>query len=913
MKWPKETGCFVYRAILRTKSLYKSLTPVLLFVAFFSSSILALPSILLEEKFNTHLRWNLHVDKKQVLITKTGSGFYIETFQLPLFKRIRTALNSINMGNGYFSRVVFNTDGFPRRPARIKVILKDSQVELFSFYRSQDRKYILDFWNSGDDEIQNRNPAGLGSGLKQKVAKSRVVVTEKRPLGSERVLAKKSSAPRSRAQAKRIIQEYRDFRYGAALIWDYPSLPPQIEEKINVERKTPDYFYPIKDRDLESDDDREAHLQLSINLYRRGKHGLMAKSINLYGKKYGVDKNYELNEFLKALALIKENLNHPQSSPFKAGLAILSNITDRTKDYRLKKAIYLYQIQYLMKKKNMIDTLKMGKRLYGESKINSDQETVKYAAETIFYTLSELGQVEKIKKFSSEKDIQKVVPPQTLLAYNIFSHHKENKMEKVINLFQQKKSQMQRPMAASILYNVAEAYFRRSLYKKAIKVYYDFLKNYGHMRESSFVRVRLALSHDLLSGNLEKAIKLYEQAINLSSHSRARYEAKLRYVAMRNTRKIRPNNNDRKVLSFLEYSPDEKSVINKDLKTLLWLVRLRVFINSGDYRKALSYITALPIKTLKPVVKRMFEGDGAEIVYGMIVNSFERGDTSRVIKLWEIYQDVYEDKVAGRPYLNFVVAQSYITLGLRDSSERIISNLKRIKKSPVRKFPLWVNRIEYGTVENLLAEINVLKIFREKNWQAIIKGVDRLDIAKERKLFYQTVALYHLKNFNQVIKVGEDFLRNTPDILPLGKTETYQFFEAYLESLYNNANLEKFKKAAGAVLDDLDRSRVSHAGLNSLAEKMRYLLIELLASSDKKKNRLQVEGHATKFFKDYQKSMYLGRIRFLLASNLINHQKKFEGLRILNELVASEHTSEYIKEMSKSEIANFKLSEKIIN
>ena len=901
----KETGCFVIFKSLSDKCIYKNLTAVLLFVAFFSSS--AFSAILVEERFNTHLRWSLHVDKKEVLITKTGRGFYIETFQLPLYRKMRNEMERVVADNDHFGQISFNSDGYPKKPAQIRVNLKDETIELFSFYRLRDKKYILDFWKNGnsvkiDRKISHHAPEKVAKNKKTKIQEKSNVLTKERGKTKDRIRITKKRKPK-----------YRDFRYGASLIWDYPALSPKIKGMVDIERKTPEYFYPIQDRDIEGGDDREAHLQLSINLYKRGKYGFMAKSIKLYGQKYGIDKNSYFNDFLRALALIKENLGHGNRGAFKSAIAILNDITDRTKDYYLKRGIYIYKIQYLMHKKNMIEALRTGKRLYVESRIASDQKAVDYAAQVILYTLSHLGQVEKIKKFARENTMHKLIAPQTLLSYQVFVNHKEDKIEKVISLFQKNKNRMEKPINPSILYNVAEAYFRGSQYKKAIRLYQTFLKNYNYMREASFARVRLALSYEILESDLKKTIDLYEDAINLSSHPRARYEAKLRYVALRNTRKITPNKDDEKVLSFLEHSNEEKLTVNKDLKTLLWLVRLRTFINMGNYKSALSYITALPVNTLKPAVRRMFEGDGAEIIYGIITSSFDQGEFTRVVKLWEIYRDIYEDKVAGRPYLNFIVARSYIDLGLEDSSERILANLMRIKKAPPRRFPIWVSRVNYGGVNNLLNEINIFKMIRKKDWNYIVKNINKLNITKERKLFYNVVAFYHLKQFNRVIKDGEEFLRTTAATLPLSKSEISQFFEAYLESIYESNNLEKFKQVAKAVLEDIDRSGSNHKNLKGLSEKTEYLLIELLASSDINRDRGQVQSYVIKFLEKHNNSIYTDRVKFLLASTFIKSQKVSDGLKILNQLVASDGTADHIREMSKVEIASLRLDEKIIN
>ncbi|MCY4644573.1 MAG: hypothetical protein OXB88_08135 [Bacteriovoracales bacterium] len=900
----------------------KFLTLLFISLAFISSS--AFSSILLEQKFKTHLRWNLHIDKKDAFITKTGSGFYIETFAFPLYKKLKKELSRVNRVGDYFEKITFHKGIFPKKPARIRVDLKGKEVELLSFYQSRDKKYVLDFWKNNDDK---ENDKAISPPLKAKTqdqairqGRSESQKTVKKEVKDKsfalggKVKYDGLLRKKNKITPKETLESYRGFNYGAALIWDYPSLSPKIEKKIDMRRKTPEYFYPIKDRNLEGRmKDKEAHIQLNINLYRKEKYGLMSKSIQLYRKKYRLDENYDLNEFLKSLALIKENLRNPEGGPFRSAMVVLDSIANRTNDYDLKKSIHLYHIQYLIEQKNMIEALKIGKKLYVESKARLDQETLNYAAEVIFYSLSHLGQIKKIRKFSSERSVKKLVSPQTVLAYKIYVLHKENRLDEVISLFEKNKRNIQKPIDSSILYNVAEAFFRKAKYKKAIGVYQDFLKNYSYMGESSFARVRLALSHEILNSDIDKALKLYEYAINRSSHPKARYEAKLRYVAMRNTRKINPNDKDKSVLTFLEYRDDEKKNIDSNLKELLWSVRLRIFLNSGQYQKALSYITVLPINTLRSSVKKMFYGDGAEIIYGIISNAFNQGDTARVVKLWEIYRDLYENKVAQSAYLNFIVAKSYISLGIEGGVKRIIKNLKKMGKDQERSFPIWISRKDYGGVDNLVDEINIFRMVQESNWNDLVKSIDKMKISNNRKLFYEVIALYHSKYFKQAVSIGEEFLRKTPSSLPLSKRETADFFEAYLESLYNISPLVKFRKSAKAFIQDIEVSESSNSDIMNLSEKIRYLLIESLSSSQKSEDLLEVEASAKRFLAEFKKSIYGDRVRFLLASNFINHKKIENGIKILNELIANENTLSYIKEMSKSEITSIKLNEKIVN
>jgi len=112
------------------------------------SSVMA--AIFNQEKFNTHLRWNLEVPKDQFFIVKTASDLKIETINLELFEKLVAELSALSLDKDYISKLNFSKENFPAKPATISLNLKDPSVELFSFYRDADKKYILDFWINSD-------------------------------------------------------------------------------------------------------------------------------------------------------------------------------------------------------------------------------------------------------------------------------------------------------------------------------------------------------------------------------------------------------------------------------------------------------------------------------------------------------------------------------------------------------------------------------------------------------------------------------------------------------------------------------------------------------------------------------------------------------------------------------------------
>ena len=60
---------------------------------------------------------------------------------------------------------------------------------------------------------------------------------------------------------------------------------------------------------------------------------------------------------------------------------------------------------------------------------------------------------------------------------------------------------------------------------------------------------------------------------------------------------------------------------------------------------------------------------------------------AKVVKIWEVYKDKYESKVAKNPYMNFVVCDSFIKLGLFKSYDRALGSLKSCPESGRAQFP----------------------------------------------------------------------------------------------------------------------------------------------------------------------------------------------------------------------------------
>jgi hypothetical protein len=879
-----------------------------------------LADIFNQETFKTHLRWNLVVPRDQFYVVKKEQILNLETVNLELFEKLAGELAKSNPHDQYVESISYSKENFPARPATISVKLKDPSVELFSFYRDADKKYILDFWINNDllsaSAVDFKKPLALPAPTVA-ASKAKVVAPLEKKEKSEKndLLTQKGSilsiveVTKEKVEEKRPNPGYRDFRYGASFIWDYEPMIPQLEKDIILASKIPDALYPIKDRE-NLDDAKEAHMQLTINFYREEKWGLMNKSITLYDKKYGKDRNSVMNEFLKANVLLKGNIAKPNRGITQSAMVILSNIKEMTDDYELKAAILRYLIQYNLDMKDHVKTLELGKKLFVEARSQFDQTMVIQAALTILHALAELKQVEKIEEFLADKKLASILPPQMGLAYTSFALLSKGHAKEVIKRFTSMEKALVKPVHPTILYNVAESYFRLADYENANKMYDEFLSSYSYLLQAPFARLRLALGYELLDRNVGENLILYKNAIDRSTDPAARYEAKLRYVALRIGRKINVNSDDRETEVFLEQSPDETKVLNNNLKKLLWLVRLRVFISSKEYDKALAYLTTLPLDSLKPAERRVFEGDGAEVIFGLIKDAYLKEDYSKTVKIWEVYKDKYEAKVARNLYMNFVVCDSFIKLGLYKSYDRALESFKVVQSEEQRTFPIWVDQGKKINLGEMVEELTLIRLIADKNWTLAGDKLASYPVSLRDSLnypYYRGIVNFYQKNYQEAVSEFEKVLVKKSVENQLTPRQTADLLMGYVESLYQLKDQDRFKTVVRALSADIGKSK--SAPILNVSERVNYLLIESFAGENNPDWK-ELEKMTKDFREKFQKSPYNARIGYLYGLSLIKNSRIREGKEVLKLLTNDTDVPLHIKEMCRSELATLELVEK---
>ena len=886
---------------------FKKLT-LLVFLAVFSMSSVA--QVVSIQNLKGYFRILIRSNKSDIQVNRSMSGLKINTINKDLFVQIKKELVTLKLNSTFIKSVNFSDD---TNKGQINVVFSTPNVVFFNFYRDREKSSIIDIWSEKVEKIVEVSQVKQTAVLKKlsQAQKVKLPKTLAKAIAKQKKLPVKkivSNTKLSDTELFKNTKNYRDFRYGAPFIWNYRALAPSMKSVIRLDRKTAEFFYPVRDRNYEKND-QEAHLQLVINLYRKKKWGLMYKAMKLFSKKYGENTESDFIEYLKANALLKDNLlNKQDPKMLKNVINMYGALAERVTDYELKRSLMKFLIQYHIEDQNYIASLALAKRLYVIVQKNFDIEESPYAVDVILISLAKLHQIKKIEKLVSDKTVVKIIPKVRLASFKIFALVQIGKVEKAIEYYQKVKKTLPVAESPSILFNMAESYFRVAKFKKSVKLYDKFITYYSVHNKSSASRLRIALIYDLLEKSPKVVSELYKNAINHSTLDEISVEAKIRYVAFRKIRKKVLTIDDRNTAFLLKFKESPR-VMNENLKKMLWLVRLRSFIVDKEYLKALSYLNAIPVSSLAPSERRTFNGDGAEVVLGIIQESYKQSNYSKIIRLWEIYKAKYVNKVALDPYINYIVGKSYINLGLYDSFDRFHSTFSAKKASPIRQFPKWIKRLVHSSSERLLDELVVIKNMQLKNWDEARKSLKILATTNSRKNFYRGIILFNNKNYKGAIRSFEKYFARNSEERVDNADDMAHMVNAYMKSIYHLGDMEKYEKVGRALISDLNKTKKSNLFLESVKEEISYMLIENDFSLER---YLQLAKTIKTFQSRYKKSLYQARMNYLLGVSLVRTQKESEGEAIFEQIINNKDVPEYLKELSKTELSLIKIKNKLI-
>lgn len=844
-----------------------------------------------QEKNSKYLRWLLKTSKDQIIVTKNENWVLLETFEMKVFEKLKSTLEVVDLDGNYFKSLKFTNDYFPERPAQIQIFLKDASVELFKFYRPEDQQLVLDFWINPEVKVTSTENTQDSVVEKVEPIKKETVVEKKEIIFNPQAsIDKVTSWNSSKSESQ---NAYRDFRYGATIIWPYKGIIPLNDVDIQLNAKTPDYYLSIKTPNTVKDE-RESILQLVTNFYKKEKYGLMKKTMDLFLQKFTPTESESIFfSYVEANTLYKSMLSGGSVSLLQGSMSRLEDILRLTKDYDYQKVCYRFLIQYALNKENFQKALELSRNFYIRSNENRDREMIYLSTKTILYSLAQLNQVDKLDQFLNDSYVSKWLDTQEGISYKIFSLFKRNEYQKLLSTFERIEKSLSKPIDASINYHVAESYFQSGELEKSKKYYKEFITNHSFMSQASFARIRVALVSELQEESIDKVLGSYIEAIDKSTLAQARIEAKFRYVGAAYNRKQVVTDGDKMILGFLDIKDDEKAMIIGDAQLLLWQTRLRSFITANNYSDALTYYSTLPVDSMIPVHKKLFEADGTEVVLGLMQQAYLKGDHAKVVKIWGIYQDKMGQLLKINKQALYYAGTSTMRVGLKNNSDAILKEYTLAKD----QYPQWVKR-DYALIED--ESIIARQLTNSKKWEEL---ESHLKEYKNRDSIYvwSKVQLFLSKNnYSDAKEVIESALTDKVIMKTVAPTELNELLEMYLTCLENTDRGEKLQKRIEAIIAVMNPK---NEVFKEARERAKFLLIESYYK-EKNKNLVDVNQYIDEFEKYYPSSTYLPRIKYGKALYYFSQKNNEEGTKILNELINNKTTPKHIKEMAKSELSS---------
>lgn len=867
-----------------------------------------------QEVNEKYLRWNFSVKKDQLTVTKDESIVLMETFDLSLFEYITAQLQAEVMNPKYVAQIKFSKELYPEKPAQIQIYLKTSNVELFKFYKENEKKLVLDFWinqdiaeNSNSDKSSTKD-----SDLVQNSKNSIAAISNIPPVQSAQSFSQNNVennntsttdqlkiSMSAQASPPAVVSKDLDFRYGASFIWPYPAMVPSIEQDLNIDAKIPENFYPVKDwwhvDKSHPGNARDALVQLIINFYRKQKFGFMKKSMDLFKEKYQPNDQEKITFlYLEANTLLYSYVQNKNPGLLQMGLNKLLNLIRITDDYDLQKVSYRFVLQNNLNRKDFSTLLKNAKDFFIRSNDHQDKEMIYLSSRLILLSLAEQDQNDKLEKFLQDPQIEKWMDTQEGIAFKYYALMNRQDYAAILSHFEQHKSGMMKPIHASILYNVAESYFQTGEIEKAKNYFQDFVNQYEFTSEASFAKLRIALSSELLDEKLSVVASLYQKIVDQATVPVARYEAKLRLVASGFVRKGSVTDGDKMLLGFLDAKADEEKWIADDVKYLLWLVRLRTYIKQQQYQEAITYYTSLPLEILPKTYQQVFEKDGTEIVLGLMQQAIHQVNDGKVMKLWGLYNEKMGKNLQKNKLALFYAGSSALRLGLKKNAEKFFA---AYKTDALDEYPQWVPR-DYSDLD--IAALEIKNSISEKNWTEAERKLATLPDDASVKVWskvmlmsakgeYKKMQLYIEKNITDPVVMKKINNENLLDIL-----------EQYMLSLQKNETGDRFEIRLEAIMPVLANDKIS-SSFRNVRERALFLLLNSYFS-DKTTKQNKIDEYWNQFISIYPNSQYLAGLNYRKANYLIMNNNGAQGKELLEQLIKQPSTPEHIKEMAKNDL-----------
>jgi outer membrane protein assembly factor BamD (BamD/ComL family) len=178
--------------------------------------------------------------------------------------------------------------------------------------------------------------------------------------------------------------------------------------------------------------------------------------------------------------------------------------------------------------------------------------------------------------------------------------------------------------------------------------------------------------------------------------------------------------------------------------------------------------------------------------------------------------------------------------------------------------------------------------------------------------YYKGLIAFNQKNYKEATSLFETFFSKEDQRIIYDPSDVADMIKAYTDSIYEQGQVDKFLKVGDAILSDTKKFGTNNAYIKNVRERIAYLGIEITVGKGATQNYLLIEKKINEFLKLNPKSIYAGRVNYILGQAMINNQKVKEGTEILKNLMNDKDTSDYIKELAKSELSLLSLKERTL-
>jgi hypothetical protein len=135
--------------------------------------------------------------------------------------------------------------------------------------------------------------------------------------------------------------------------------------------------------------------------------------------------------------------------------------------------------------------------------------------------------------------------------------------------------------------------------------------------------------------------------------------------------------------------------------------------------------------------------------------------------------------------------------------DELYAAFEKLKDTPNRTFPIWVERQTAGKAENLLTELAIVKDLKLKNYDLASKNIANFEKkvpGYNKTNYYKGIISFNQKDYKATISHLENFFSKQDQRIIYDPADIADMIRAYTDSIYELGDKDKFLKVSEAIL-----------------------------------------------------------------------------------------------------------------